>query len=211
MVDLNGVQSKPLIKSRGVPQGSILGPLLFILFINDFPINNYKFDTLFYANDILISFPITNENYEQINNDINNESNSINNWFKNNYHMVNINKTYYTVFKNINTNFNINNLNFVIDNNLITYKITFKYLDIIFDNNLILKHHIGYLVNKLYKITSKIYFLKKTYKLNTKTLLNLYHSLFYPHINYCNTVWACNYKSNIKNSKTKKLDNQNYL
>ena len=65
-------------------------------------------------------------------------------------------------FKNINTNFNINNLNFVSDNNPITYKITFKYLGIIFDSNLSFKHHIGYLVNKLYKIKSKIYFLKKT-------------------------------------------------
>ena len=116
--------------------------------------------------------------------------------------MVNTNKTYYTVFKNITTNFNINNLNFVLDNNPITYKITFKYLGIIFDNNLSFKHHIDYLVNKLYKIKSKIYFLKKTYKLNTKTLLCLYYSLFYPHINYCNTVWACNYKSNIKKIQT---------
>ena len=61
-----------------------------------------------------------------MNNEINNELNSINNWFKNNYLMVNTNKTYYTVFKNINTNFNINNLNFVLDNNPITYKITFN-------------------------------------------------------------------------------------
>ena len=83
--------------------------------------------------------------------------------------MVNTNKTY-TVFKNINTNFNINDLNFVLDNNSITYKITFKYLGIIFDNNLSFKHRIDYLVDKLYKIKSKIFFLKKTYKLNTKTL-----------------------------------------
>ena len=79
-----------------------------------------------YADDILISFLITNDNYEQMNNDINNELNSINNWFKSNYLMVNTNKTYHTVFKNINTNFNINNLNFVLDKNPITYKITFN-------------------------------------------------------------------------------------
>ena len=88
VVDLNGVQSKPLIKSRGVPQGSILGSFLFILFINDFPINNNKYDILIYADDILISFPTTNDNYEEINNDINNELNSINNWFKINYLML---------------------------------------------------------------------------------------------------------------------------
>ena len=93
-------------------------------------------------------------------------------------------------------------MNFVLDNNPITYKITFKYLGIIFDNNLSLKHHIDYLVNKPYKIKSKIYFLKKTYKLNTKTHLNFYCSLFYPHINYGNTVWACNYKSNIQKIQT---------
>ena len=118
--------------------------------------------------------------------------------------MVNTNKTY-TVFKNINTNFNINNLNFVLDNKPITYIITFKYLGIIFDNNLSFKHHIDYLVNKVYKIKSNIYFLKRIYKLNTKTLLNFYFSLFYPHINYCNTVWACNYKSNIKKFKHYKI------
>ena len=44
--------------------------------------------------------------------------------------------------------------------------------------------------------------MKKTFKLNTKTLLNLFFSLFYPHINYCNIVWACNYKSNIKKIQT---------
>ena len=92
-------------------------------------------------------------------------------------------------------------MNFVSDNNPITYKIIFKYLGIIFDSNLSLKHHIDYLVNELYKIKSEIYFLKKTFKLNTKTFLNLSYSLFYPHINYCNTVWACNYKSNIKKFK----------
>ena len=115
---------------------------------------------------------------------------------------VNTNKTYYTVFKNINTNFNINNLNFVLDNNPITYKITFKYLGIIFDNNSSFEHHIDYLVNKPYEIKSKIYFLRKTYKLNNKTHLNFYCSLFYPHINYGNTVWACNYKSNIQKIQT---------
>ena len=71
LVALNGSQYKPLIESMGVHQVSILGPLLFILFINDFPISNNKYDTLIYADDILIYFPITNDNYEQITNNIN--------------------------------------------------------------------------------------------------------------------------------------------
>ena len=45
---------------------------------------------------IFFSFPITNGNYEQINNDINNELNSINNWFKSHYLMLQIKLTLFS-------------------------------------------------------------------------------------------------------------------
>ena len=93
-----------------VPQGSILGPLLFILFINAFPINDAKYDTIIYVDDIVISFPINIKNLKNITHHINTEINNIYDWISKNDLILNTSKTYFTIFRNINTTINIKKL-----------------------------------------------------------------------------------------------------
>ncbi len=57
-VEYDGVQSSMLPISTGVPQGSILGPVLFILYINDFPNASRLFNFIMYADDTTLSCTI---------------------------------------------------------------------------------------------------------------------------------------------------------
>jgi hypothetical protein len=78
----------------GVPQGSILGPLLFLVYINDLPrtINNYAEYVLF-ADDT--SIIIANNNIQEYKLNIKLAMQEINNWFANNLLTVNFNETYF--------------------------------------------------------------------------------------------------------------------
>jgi len=77
---------------HGVPQGSILGPLLFLLYINDLPTVTAKSAKLvLHADDT--SFIITNPSPTEFANKLNKVLADVNKWFKNNLLSLNLNKT----------------------------------------------------------------------------------------------------------------------
>ena len=74
-------QQSPGDLSRGVPQGSILGPLLFLLYVNDMP-QSVSCDLLLYADDSCLVF--TGKDIDKIETQLNNDFNSICDWFVDN-------------------------------------------------------------------------------------------------------------------------------
>ena len=60
----NNLKSDTKIISTGVPQGSILGPLLFVIYINDLPLASNLFDMLMYADDTTLYCNIDQHNNE---------------------------------------------------------------------------------------------------------------------------------------------------
>ena len=75
---MGDVLSDTLPISTGVPQGSILGPLLFLLYVNDIHLASDKFNAILYADDTTLVGPLCSFKYDRKSNDYNNISNHIN-------------------------------------------------------------------------------------------------------------------------------------
>ena len=95
-VSIDGVDSPIREMTCGVPQGSVLGPLLFLIFINDLPSSTTLF-TLLFAGDT--TFQISSNNFTDLYRIANEEIEKASVWFKANKLTLNISKTKYMIFR----------------------------------------------------------------------------------------------------------------
>ena len=140
-VTYNGVVSAMKGISCGVPQGSILGPLLFLIYINDL-CSMCKYTTpILFADDanLFCSGP----DIKTMESNINNELTEISLWLKVNKLSLNIKKTHYMVFSKKKTP--RNELRLQIDGEAINEVYKTKFLGVIIDNKLNWKDHIPYI------------------------------------------------------------------
>ena len=96
-VNLNGTYSNMKNISQGVPQGSILGPILFLLYINDLPFSNNLFTSLFADDTVFVK---SSSNIDSLLNETNIELGKAFEWFKANKLTLNVSKTKYMIFRN---------------------------------------------------------------------------------------------------------------
>ena len=171
----------------GVPQGSILGPLLFFIFINDMILCSPENKFILFADDINVI--ISDNSSNNLNYKLQSACDDIFLWSKLNKLSINIDKTHCMSFKN-DIIFNIN-----IDNTLLSQVTSTKCLGINLDNCLNWKCHLAYLKNKLLKM---LWIIKNvSYFVNISAMIKLYYALFYPHLMYCIEICGHGYVSNL--------------
>ena len=189
---LNHISSQLPIKT-GVPQGSILGPLLFIIYMNDISFSSSIFDFILYADDTTLT--CTEESltaHVTKNNDLNvilnNELNKVHRWLLANKLSVNIKKTKFMVFHLPRKDVISAPFNLKIENINLERVFEFDFLGTVLSDTLSWKQHINKICIKLAR-TIGILKRVKTF-LPQVALMVLYNSLFMSTINYSSLVWA---------------------
>ena len=192
-VTLNGATSSYKHLAYGVPQGSILGPLLFVLYINDIPHIHKLVKFILYADDANII--ITGNNAHEIISKYRELGEALVNWVDGNGLMLNIGKTKYMIFSNIGIG-ELSDFKPAINNIPIERKTTAKFLGVLISENLHWTEHIKSLKTKMSRNCGMLYKMKGI--LPQKAMLTLYHSFIQSHLNYCSLVWGLGTKNSIR-------------
>mgnify|MGYP000067681235 CR=1 FL=1 len=144
-VEVNGVLSDTTLSTYGIPQGSVLGPVLFLLYINDLPINVPQASTVLFADDT--NLLVKESSKEVLQETINQTVVQLQNWLDHNGLHLNVSKTvsldFYPLDKPINP------VDLTINNNKINRYDSTKFLGLWIDSSLSWEKHIDMLSDRL--------------------------------------------------------------
>ena len=192
-VTINGVDSKIMQMKHGVPQGSVLGPLLFLLYINDLRQCITHSITRHFADDT--SLLIVNSSLKKLKNQLNYDLKCLSMWLTANKISLNVSKTETLIFRHPNKPLNYD-LKIKLDGKRLHPSKFVKYLGLLMDPNLNWSHHTKALASKLTRATGML--AKVRHFVNKATLHNIYHGIFSSLMSFGSQIWGQNINSHVK-------------
>jgi len=184
-VSVNNVNSVTRPITHSVPQGSNLGPLLFLLYINDLPNCNNFFQYLMFADDCCITCSLPKEDLVNAHHTINRNVANLCEWLSSNKIQMNGNKTKYMIYSYAGQYSLSGAVMMGPDEILQTNRI--KFLGVLLDDKLNFSNHVSNITNKISRSIGVIYRLRDYVPFSVVKML--YYALIYPYIMYGIEVW----------------------
>ena len=191
-VCFNNYNSEFQFVTCGVPQGSILGPLLFILYLNDMTSVSNVLIPIIYADDSNLF--LQGKDLSSMIDLMNCEMEKITDWVSANKLSVNLDKTYYMIFKTRGKKIQSSKEIMMLNHKILKVD-EIKFLGVILDSHLTWDKHIFNIRNK---ISKSIGIINKTKRIvSQKTMLALYYSFVYPYLVYAIELWGSSSSQNL--------------
>ena len=193
-VQINNTCSLLTAITFGVPQGSILGPLLFLLFINDLPDATSLYVKLFADDTFLCA---QDKNIDSLQSNVNVELDKVYSWLVSNKLTLNINKSKYMIVSKKRL---IPQLKIYLNGTELEKCESYKYLGVYIDSKLNWKDHIDHITSKIAKSCGAL--AKIRHYVDTNTIVNIFHALVNSYARYGIIVWGNASKATLKPLQT---------
>ena len=189
-MSINGCASDKLVFTHGVPQGSVLGSLLFFIFINDLPSVSKYLTFCLFADDTNIYFE--SPELSKIEKVVDRELRKVRKWLEANRLALNVDKTNFVIFHSQQRKLT-DHIVLKIGNKKIKQESYVKFLGVLLDSNLSWKFYPAELSKKLARTAGLFY--KIQHYAPIETLILLYHGISAPFLSYGLPVWCSTYPS----------------